>query len=198
MTPVSLAPGPVPQSTIKWSTRALPRSLSFVGCKPLKEKEEGWHLLVSESSPAIVGFDCNQIKSVNKIYLAFNYLCRTDLHTDNVLITNGFLNYSLKMWEWKSEIVCWQVRVTAATRRGPAAWPQAQAPSCPGLASPGLLCSTLCTWVVVRISSTHNLHGRIEQGVSPNTAPQTPKLYPRHGYSGLFLTTITLGDTVGL
>lgn len=42
--------------------------LSSVGRKPLKEKKEGWHPLVSESSPAIVHFDCNQIKSVNKIY----------------------------------------------------------------------------------------------------------------------------------
>lgn len=78
MTPGSLAPGPVPQSAIKGSTRALPRieggtralprSLSSVGRKPLREKKDGWHPLVSESSPAIVGFDCNQIKSVNKIY----------------------------------------------------------------------------------------------------------------------------------
>lgn len=42
--------------------------------KPLRElqtphlEEEGWHPLVLEASPALVDFDCNQIKSVNKIY----------------------------------------------------------------------------------------------------------------------------------
>ena len=34
---------------------------------PLLE-EAGWHPLVLEASPALVDFDYNQIKSVNKIY----------------------------------------------------------------------------------------------------------------------------------
>ena len=51
--------------------RGAPRPLpgtSPLGVASPSPGGEGWHPLVLEASPALVDFDCNQIKSINKIY----------------------------------------------------------------------------------------------------------------------------------